>query len=127
MRWSGLSIFDAVTLERSRLEKNRLFLYHQKTKVPVYVPLPPDVAALLHALPSANPRYFFWSGNGDPHTGKKGWQRSLRSLFLKLNLKSDDGQPKRCHPHMFRDTFAVELLLAVSLSIKCLFYWGIAA
>jgi len=23
-----------------------------------------------------------------------------------------DGSPKRCHPHMFRDTFAVEMLLA---------------
>jgi integrase/recombinase XerD len=112
MRWSGLSILDAVTLERRRLEGNRLFLYRQKTKVPVYVPLPPDVATMLHELPSANPRYFFWSGNGDPHSGKKGWQRSLRNLFNNLELKSADGQPKRCHPHMLRDTFAVELLLA---------------
>jgi integrase/recombinase XerD len=112
MRWSGLSILDAVTLERRRLEENRLFLYRQKTRVPVYVPIPPDVAALLHALPSDNPRYFFWSGNGDPHTAKKGWQRSLRNLFHQLNAKTEDGQPKRAYPHMFRDTFAVELLLA---------------
>jgi integrase len=27
-------------------------------------------------------------------------------------MRSDDGSPKRCHPHMFRDTFAVEMLLA---------------
>lgn len=77
MRWSGLSILDAVTLERQRLEGNRLLLYRHKTKVPVFVPLPPDVASLLYVLPNANPRYFFWSGNGDPHTAKKGWQRSL--------------------------------------------------
>jgi hypothetical protein len=25
----------------------------------------------LRGLPSANPRSFFWSGNGDPHTAKK--------------------------------------------------------
>ena len=112
MRWSGLSILDAVTLERRRLEGDRLLLYRHKTKVPVYVPLPPIVTALLDSLPNSNPRYFFWSGNGDPHTAKKGWQRSLRLLFRDLNLTSEDGLSKRCHPHMFRDTFAVELLLA---------------
>jgi integrase/recombinase XerD len=112
MRWSGLSILDAVTLERRRLEGYRLLLYRHKTKVPVFVPLPPDVVALLHNLPNSNSRYFFWSGNGDPHTAKKGWQRSLRRLFKKLNLKTEGDHPKHCHPHMFRDTFAVELLLA---------------
>ena len=112
MRWAGLSILDAVTLERRRLEGDRLLLYRHKTKVPVYVPLPPVVTNLLQALPNSNPRYFFWSGNGDPHTAKKGWQRSLRLLFRTVNLKSEDDQPKHCHPHMFRDTFAVELLLA---------------
>lgn len=112
MRWSGLSILDAVTLERARLHGDRLLLYRHKTKVPVFVPLPPSIAKLLHSLPNSNPRYFFWSGNGDPHTAKKGWQRSLRRLFANLKLTTEDGQPKRCHPHMFRDTFAVELLLA---------------
>ena len=29
-----------------------------------------------------------------------------------LLIKKPDGTPKRCHPHMFRDTFAVELLLS---------------
>ena len=112
MRWSGLSILDAVTLERHRLLGDRLLLYRHKTKVPVYVPLPSKVAALLRGLPNSNPRYFFWSGNGDPHTAKKDWQRSLRRLFQTINLTTADGEPKRCHPHMFRDTFAVELLLA---------------
>ena len=112
MRWSGLSILDAVILERRRLDGDRLLLYRHKTKVPVYVPLPPVLTALLGSLPNSNPRYFFWSGNGDPHTAKNGWQRSLRLLFRDLNLTSEDGLAKRCHPHMFRDTFAVELLLA---------------
>jgi len=111
MRWSGLSILDAVTLERRRLDGDRLLLYRHKTKVPVFVPLPPGVMSLLNALPNSNPRYFFWSGNGDPHTAKKGWQRSLRLLFRTVNLKTEDDRPKRCHPHMFRDTFAVQLLL----------------
>ena len=112
LRWSGLSILDAVKLERHRLEGHRLLLYRHKTKVPVFVPLPPQVATLLQSLPNSNPQYFFWSGNGDPHSAKKAWQRSLRRLFKRLNLKTDEGKLKRCHPHMFRDTFAVELLLA---------------
>jgi integrase len=67
---------------------------------------------MMQTLPNSNPHYFFWTGNGDPHTAKKRWQRSLRRLFKTVNLKTEDGQPRRCHPHMFRDTFAVELLLA---------------
>lgn len=112
MRWSGLSILDAVTLERHRLEGSRLLLYRHKTKIPVFVPLPPDVVGLLSNMPSSNPRYFFWSGKGDANSAKKGWQRSLRRLFKSTKLATADGCPKRCHPHMFRDTFAVELLLA---------------
>lgn len=68
---------------------------------------------MLHAVPNSNPRYFFWSGNGDPETAKKGWQRTLRHLFRNVaKVAKPDGTPKRCHPHMFRDTFAVELLLS---------------
>jgi integrase/recombinase XerD len=86
MRWSGLSILDAVTLERQRLQS--LLLYRHKTKVPVFVPLPTEVASVLYSLPNSNPRYFFWSGNGDPHTAKKGWQRSLRRLFKTVNFRT---------------------------------------
>ncbi len=116
MRWSGLAIRDAVTLERRRLNENgELFLYRAKTGSPVYVPLPPDVAESLRNIPpgpSPNPGYFFWSGNGSPKSVVGNWQRSFRRLFKIADLRSDDGSPKRCHPHMFRDTFAVEMLLA---------------
>ena len=33
-------------------------------------------------------------------------------MFKIADLRGDDGAPKRCHPHMLRDTFAVEMLLA---------------
>jgi integrase/recombinase XerD len=115
MRWSGLRIRDAVTLERSRRDGNKLLLYRAKTGIPVYVPLPPAVAELLRTVPDArkpNPRYFFWSGNGDPNPFVTNWQRSYRRLFTVAGLKKPDGEPKRCHCHMFRDTFAVEMLLA---------------
>ena len=48
-------------------------MYRAKTGVPVRVPLPAEVAKLLHSLPSTNPNFFFWTGNGDPETPKKGW------------------------------------------------------
>ncbi len=113
MRWSGLAITDAVTLERSRLnDNNSIFLYRAKTGVPVLVPLPPEVAAQLRALPNSNPRYFFWTGNGEKRSVTKCYQRSFWKLFTLASLKNPDGTPKRCHGHMLRDTFAVELLLA---------------
>jgi integrase/recombinase XerD len=102
---------DAVTLERDRVnDEGKLFLYRAKTGVAVYVPIPPDVVELLESLPNSNPAYFFWSGNGDPQTACKGWRRSLDRLFRIAKIRKRDGTPKRCHAHMLRDTFAVELL-----------------
>jgi integrase len=115
MRWSGLRIRDAVTLERHRLNGDSLLLYQAKTGTPVYVPLPPEVVEALKDLPPGpkpNPRYFFWSGNGDPKSAVADWQRSYRRLFKSADIRTADGERKRCHPHMFRDTFAVEMLLA---------------
>ena len=63
-------------------------------------------------LPNSHPSYFFWSGNGDPRSAAKAFQRSYWKLFKLAKIQKPDGTPKRCHPHMFRDTFAVELLFA---------------
>ena len=115
MRWSGLRIRDAVTLERHRLNGDSLLLYQAKTGTPVYVPLPPHVVEALENIPPGpkpNPRYFFWSGNGEPKSAVADWQRSYRRLFKTADIRTADGEKKRCHPHMFRDTFAVEMLLA---------------
>ena len=115
MRWSGLRIRDAVTLERHRLNGDSLLLYQAKTGTPVYVSLPPHVVEALEDIPPGpkpNPRYFFWSGNGDPKSAVADWQRSYRRLFKSADIRTADGERKRCHPHMFRDTFAVEMLLA---------------
>jgi integrase len=51
-------------------------------------------------------------GNGDPRSAAKAFQRSDWKLFKPAKIVRPDGTPKRCHPHMFRDTFAVEFLLA---------------
>lgn len=115
MRWSGLRIRDAATLEKTRLIGNNLLLYQAKTGTPVYVPLPPHVAKALKDVPPGpkpNQRYFFWSGNGHPKSAVADWQRAYRRLFNLAGLEKPDGTKKRCFPHMFRDTFAVEMLLA---------------
>jgi integrase/recombinase XerD len=115
MRWSGLRIRDAILLERHRLHEDSLLLYQAKTGTPVYVPLPSYVVQALETLPPGpkpNPRYFFWSGNGKPKSAVADWQRAYRRLFQLVDIRRPDGQLKRCHPHMFRDTFAVEMLLA---------------
>jgi len=115
MRWSGLRIRDAITLERHRLHGDSLLLYQAKTGTPVYVPLPPHVVEAIENVPPGpkpNPRYFFWSGNGDPKSAVANWQRSYRRLFELADIRKPDGEIKRCHPHMFRDTFAVDMLLA---------------
>jgi len=113
MRWSGLSIKDAVGLKRNFLDaQGMLFLQRAKTGVSVTVPLPPAVISELNTLPSTNRSYFFWSGKGKLKSAIQGYHRSFRKLWRIANLRNQDGTLKKCRPHMFRDTFAVELLLA---------------
>lgn len=113
LRWSGLAIRDAVTLERERLgADDRLILRRAKTGAHVMLPLQTNVAAFLRRLKSPNPRYFFWTGSGLPKSAVADWQRALRRLFDLADIKKPDGSKKRCHPHMFRHTFSVEMLLA---------------
>jgi integrase len=114
MRWTGLRVRDAYTLEKDRLCKTErgqdaILLYQAKTGEPVYCVIPPDSVEALRTLPpgnESNPKYFFWSGNGLPKSAVADFQRSFRKL-VKLA-----GITKRSHPHMLRDTFAVECLLA---------------
>lgn len=105
MRYSGLAIRDAVTLNRDRLREDKLFLRRQKTGVPVMCKLPEFVARELRECPSPNPTYFFWTADGKAKTAVADWQRTLRKLFTLANLPGG-------HSHRFRDTFAVELLLS---------------
>jgi len=123
MRWTGLRIRDAVTLEKNRLSQDpstgmwSVMVYQKKTGDPVYCPIPPDVAKMLLTVPpsqkgNTNDQYFFWTGHGTAKTITSNWQRSYVKLFRLANLKEPDGAPKRCHAHMLRDTFAVESLLS---------------
>ena len=79
-------------------------LYTSKSGTHVFVPLPPQVAEAVRTATNY-PDYALWNGESRDEQRKIWWSR-LRRVFDAANLG------KRCHPHMLRDTFAVELLLA---------------
>jgi len=105
VRYSGMRIGDAVSCSVERLNGNKLLLYTQKTGVPVYCPLPDFVVKALEGLSPMSERYYFWTGESKLQTATGDWQAKLKKLFE--NAELPDG-----HAHRFRDTFAVELLLA---------------
>jgi len=112
MRHSGLAIRDAVTLQRSEIQTDakkklvRVVTKRQKTGTHASVPLPPDVAAEILALPNGTD-YPFWSGSGLETSAVTNWQHDLRSLF-----RSAFGKQTKFTPHCLRDTAACEWLTA---------------
>jgi len=81
----------AVRLTKDRVTGDRLFLYTQKTGVPVYSVLPKFVAEALDRTLPVNEQYFFWPGNGQLETAVKDWQGRLRRLFDLAKVPKGDG------------------------------------
>lgn len=80
------------------------YLYTAKTGTAVWCPLPPFAIEVVEAIEN-NGRFVFWTGEWKPKSSVGDWQPSLRRPFRLAGVP--DG-----HAHRFRDTFAVELLLA---------------
>jgi len=99
LRYSGLRIQDCALLKREKLRDGRIFLYSQKTNVPVWVPIPEVVVKELEKFDG---EYFFWSGQGLVKTTLGNWQRSLERLGKIAGVKF--------HAHQLRDSFAIGLL-----------------
>lgn len=91
-----MRIGDAVNFSTDRLEGNRLFLYTQKTGVPVNTILPEFVLSALEATPKVTDTFFFWSGRGKLESIVRSWQTRLRKLFKLANVPNG-------HAHRFRD------------------------
>jgi integrase/recombinase XerD len=101
--YSGLRISDAVRLKRAALDPRTgyLTLRALKNNVPVKVKLPADCLAALDAIPKES-FYFFHSGNAAMKTTEDSLRRTLAALGRMTKI--------HCHPHRYRDTFAVNLL-----------------
>ena len=104
LRHSGLRITDAVTLTKHQIESGVLKLRTAKTGTHIRVPLPPAVIEALSALPASGGLYF-WSGSGTKKSCVGDYQRAFKKLYQLAGVKNG-------HAHRWRDTFAVELLLA---------------
>jgi integrase/recombinase XerD len=105
LRYSGIRIGDAIQMSASRMKGTRLFLYTQKTGVPVNTVLPPFVVGVLNEIPRVAQDLYFWDGASKVEIIVGSWRRRLAKLFELAEVQNG-------HPHRFRDTFAVELLLA---------------
>lgn len=100
LRYSGLRIGDATSLTADKIQDGKLMLYTAKAGTAVWLPLPAEAIETLGRVGKAG--CLFWSGNGILKSAIADWQRSLKRLFSLAGVKG--------HAHMFRDTFAVDLL-----------------
>lgn len=112
MRWSGLAIRDALTLERTEIIHDaakglyRIVTNRQKTGTHVSVPIPEAVAKEVLSVTNGNPRFVFWSGEGEEESITKNWAKYyIAPVFNAAELS--DGHMMS---HRLRDTFAVDLL-----------------
>ncbi len=106
MRYSGLSIGDAVSVARDSLDsRGDLVLRRSKTGVLVTVALPSVVLEALGQISEPGRQYFFWSGTSDLRSVAGYWRGRLRRVAVAAGIDN-------FRPHRLRDTFATELLLA---------------
>lgn len=105
MRYTGMRISDTALLKATAVNGNKVFLYTHKTGVPVQVPIPEFLANDLASLRPVGGYLFLRGESTRLETCTDLWRRQMGHVFR--NAKIANG-----HPHRFRDTFAVELLLA---------------
>lgn len=106
MRFSGLSIRDAVTLRTDAIDgQNNLTLRRAKSGEIVMLYLPDLVITALDRIERPGHKYFFWTGSSTPETTTRYWQSRLKIIAREAGVKD-------FRTHRLRNTFAVESLLA---------------
>lgn len=106
MRWSGLSIGDAVGCRKDAITGDTLTLHRTKTGEFVIVPLPNLVLDSLREIENGfGTNHYFWSESNKRISAVKQWRTKLQNVARTAGLPN-------FRPHQLRDTFAVELLLA---------------
>ncbi len=105
MRFSGLSIIDAVTLRRDDISGNDLTLRRAKSGELVMIYLPDLVIVSLERIKRPGHMYFFWTGSSKPDTTTRYWRSRLNLIARKAGVKD-------FRTHRLRHTFAVEALIA---------------
>lgn len=105
--YTGLRISDVTLLSPSRIINNRVRLRQMKTGDWVTVALPETALVALDAIKPANPDQSYFSGSIKLDSAIE----ANRKLIARLG---DLAGVSNCHPHRFRDTFAVQLLLTGS-------------
>lgn len=121
LRYSGLGISDAVTLDHTQLvtrESGRGYAIKvmdmRKTGDWVYIPITTDTVQTLHTLKfkgeKAGRKFWFYTGNGERDTAINNWRERVDNL-LKL-AQEPPHKPFRHHatPHTLRHTFAIAAL-----------------
>jgi site-specific recombinase XerD len=114
MRWSGMAIHDAVNFNQSTLKGNELRYRRQKTNVMAKPNLVPHIVELLRNVVPINgdANQPFRNVSRSIDSDKDYWRLQLNRLFTDAGLKmvkTDVGE-RSAHPHMLRDTFAVNQL-----------------
>ena len=119
MRWSGLSIQDAATLERARIDEHGVLKVRrgkldENSRIWVRLPLPPKLVEELRDLDSPNHAYFFWSGTSSKASVACDFSRDFLRLWKLVKwprpLVDVDHNPVKPHSHMLRHTFAYHFL-----------------
>ena len=106
MRYSGLSIRDAVTLRRDAIDKDgNLTLRRAKSGELVMVPLHSLAIEALDQITLPGQAHYFWSGKSQPVTTASYWRKRLNQVARRAGVKD-------FRTHRLRHTFAVEFLLA---------------
>jgi integrase/recombinase XerD len=145
MRWTGLAIRDAVTIERKQFEKNgkgfyQLFLRRAKTGNPVYCTLRSETVEQILSGGNTSGRYLFVDSVPTKEKELDALVREWGYLFGKLSdvsgLTDGDGQPYAFGSHAMRHTFVywalnndistedVAMLLGDTLAVVAKHYSG---